>query len=240
VQTTAVLSASFPGLFFLIAVATPPARRRSRAPCARATVNAVESVAGVDVGVHRQDRHLTTGQLTLDAIVRSATGTSRGDDGARRAGTRSGPGTSPRPRGHATLPAGQAWSVRDGALLVAALVGLVTDRWVLGAPDHSPHLRVPPPTTRSATRRPRSAGSAAPWADPTPSARPDGHPAAELQPVALVALADEAARRPPRYHRALRWRGSDQKGPLGDDPRTVAALATRAGIDVTGPRRPPP
>ena len=81
VQTTAVLSGLVPyGLFFLIAVAyaTGAAAIAGRGALVQ-QVNAVESVANVDVVCTDKTGTLTTGRLTLDEVVSLA-----GDDAAAR------------------------------------------------------------------------------------------------------------------------------------------------------------
>ena len=120
--------------------------------------------------------------------------------------------------------------------------GVATDEgvWVLGAPDAlAPHLRA----TTAATAPSRSApacgccvlarGTDA-AAGPARRARA-GPPCPSSTPVALVALADEL--RPEVVEAIARFDadGVALKVLSGDDPRTVAALATRAGLEVGEP-----
>jgi cation-transporting ATPase E len=120
--------------------------------------------------------------------------------------------------------------------------GLATDAggWVLGAPEAlTPHLSRPIP---AAAVDDRTASGLrvlvlARATDPTAGLRDrDGRPALPgLEPVAVVALADEL--RPEVTESIARFRadGVALKVLSGDDPRTVAALAARAGLDAGEP-----
>src|SRR5258706_4756827 len=114
--------------------------------------------------------------------------------------------------------------------------------WYLGAADpRAPRRRAPPPADAVGERAARGLrvlllACAEPDADLRDA---DGHPRLPaLRPVALVALADELRPEAAEAIRLLRAGGVALKVLSGDDPRTVAALAARAGIDVGGPHAP--
>jgi cation-transporting ATPase E len=261
VQITAVLSGLVPyGLFFLIALAyTAGAARIAGCGALVQQVNAVESISHVDVVCTDKTGTLTTGRLTvagvepvggyadpegaLGAFAASVTTPNltaaalmhvRGADAARRGVL-----------GETTAGALAAapWTVRDEVPFASSLrwSGLVTDEatWVLGAPDAlGPHLTAPVPPELVADRTARGlrvlvlarAGSSTRLRDA------GGHPALPpLEPVAVVAFADEL--RPEAAATIARFRadGVALKVLSGDDPRTVAALATQAGLDVGDP-----
>ena len=116
--------------------------------------------------------------------------------------------------------------------------------WVLGAPDAlAPHLSGPSLFAAVAERTARGlrvlvlARAADPSADPSVGLRDaGGRPALPpLEPVALVALADEL--RPEVAETITRFRadGVALKVLSGDDPHTVAALAAQAGLEAGEP-----
>ncbi|WP_203840431.1 HAD-IC family P-type ATPase [Winogradskya humida] len=238
VQITAVLSGLVPyGLFFLIAVAyTAGAATLAGRGALVQQVNAVESVSNVDVVCTDKTGTLTTGRLTLDGIeplggmdlaeVRTTLGAL-----ARTA-------TTPNLTTTALLESlpGNAWTVSDEVPFTSSLrwsgVTTRTDTWILGAPDALTigdlHQRVAAHADQGlrVLLLARSSGAL----------RDDaGHPALpHLEPVALVALADEL--RPGVAHSIGRFHadGVTIKVLSGDDPRTVAALAARAGLDDGG------
>jgi cation-transporting ATPase E len=246
VQITAVLSGLVPyGLFFLIAVAyTSGATRIAACGALVQQVNAVESVSNVDVVCTDKTGTLTTGRLTLKEVE---------PVGAHD------PGVIPAPLGafahSVTTPnltstalaaalSGERWTVRDEVPFASSLrwSGLVTDEgvWVLGAPDAlAPHLVGPP--LQAAVKERTALGLRvlvlARAADPAAGLRDaEGRPALPpLEPLAVVALADEL--RPEVADAIARFRenGVGLKVLSGDDPRTVAALATQAGLDVGEP-----
>ncbi len=252
VQTTAVLSGLVPyGLFFLVAVAyTVGAARSAGRGALVQQVNAVESVSNVDVVCTDKTGTLTTGRLSL-AEVRPV-GATPAAEVARLLGVVAHGATA----GNLTtaalaaaLPAarpGEAVDVREEVPFSSSL------RWsalrtpdavlVLGAPDAlAPRLAGPPlgaPVRELAGRGLRvlvlaRAAAEAPLRDGGRAALP------ELQPLAVVALADEL--RPDVVETLARLvaDGIDVKVVSGDDPRTVAALARQAGLEpgepVAGP-----
>jgi len=217
-------------------------------------VNAVESVSNVDVVCTDKTGTLTTGRLTL-AEIRPLGGYETADLEATL-GAMARSTTSPNLTTvalAASLP-GSAWTVRDEVPFASSLrwSGITTDEgtWVLGAPDAlAAHLSEPVP--EDAVGEPAGRGlrilllacavdprAAHPRADDhgarlrDAGGRPD---LPTLEPVALVALADEL--RPEVAETISRFRadGTALKVLSGDDPRTVAALATRAGVDVGEP-----
>ncbi|MDT7551818.1 MAG: cation-transporting P-type ATPase, partial [Pseudonocardiales bacterium] len=242
VQTTAVLSGLVPyGLFFLIAVAyTAGAATIAGRGALVQQVNAVESVSNVDVVCTDKTGTLTTGTLTVDEVVPLG-----GRDGAEvRAtlGALARAVTVPNLTMLAlatALPDGDAWVVRDEVPFSSSLrwSGLVTERgaWVLGAPDVlASRLREPLPAAMVAERAGRGLRVLL-LARATEAGLRDGtgHPMLPpLEPVALVALADQLRPEVRESISRFRTEGVALKVLSGDDPRTVAALAVRAGMDV--------
>jgi cation-transporting P-type ATPase E len=134
--------------------------------------------------------------------------------------------------------------VRDEVPFASSLrwSGVVTEHgaWVLGAPDAlAPHLTGDPLDQAVAGRAALGLRVLvlARATDPDAGLRDDtGRPALPtLRPVAVVALADEL--RPEVAETIARFHadGVAIKVLSGDDPRTVAALATQAGLDAGDP-----
>jgi cation-transporting ATPase E len=245
VQITAVLSGLVPyGLFFLIAVAyTAGAARIAGRGALVQQVNAVESVSNVDVVCTDKTGTLTTGRLTLKEVEAVGAGTASTDD-ALGAFARSVTTPNLTTTALAAAMPGQLWTVRDEVPFTSSLrwSGLVTDdgAWVLGAPDAlASHLSGPSLTTAVGERT--SLGLRvlvlARATDPTAGLRDTaGRPALPaLEPVSVVALSDEL--RPEVTETISRFQGNGVtlKVLSGDDPRTVAALATQAGLDAGRP-----
>src|SRR5215212_5722768 len=147
----------------------------------------------------------------------------------------------------AALP-GAPWTIGDEVPFASSLrwSGLVTDPstgdgavWVLGAPDAlAPHLTVPLPENTISDHTTRGLRVLVlARADPTAGLRDgEGRPSLpSLEPVAVVALADEL--RPEAAEAVARFRtdGVAVKVLSGDDPRTVAALTNQAGLDAGDP-----
>jgi cation-transporting P-type ATPase E len=210
VQTTGVLSGLVPyGLFFLIAVAyTAGASRIAERGALVQQVNAVESVAEVDVVCTDKTGTLTTGRLTL-SDVEPVAGRDPTPLGAFARSVTTPNLTTVALAG--ALP-GERWTVRDEVPFSSSLrwSGLVTDdgTWVLGAPDSlAPHLTGPSldsPALDSAVAARTALGLRvlvfARAVEPSDGLRSSaGQPALPaLEPVAVVALADELRRRSPR------------------------------------------
>jgi cation-transporting P-type ATPase E len=244
VQTTAVLSGLVPyGLFFLIALAyTAGAVTCSRRGALVQRVNAVESLSNVDVVCTDKTGTLTTGRLTVAELLPV-----RGGDGdavavalgsmARSVGAPNLTSTAIA----AHLP-GEAVPSSEEVPFSSSLrwSALRTDdaTWVLGAPEalvahlHGPDLTA---DVRSRTAQGLRVLVFARAADPSAPLRgPDGRPALpDLEPLAVVALADELRPDIPDTIARLGEEGIALKVLSGDDPDTVAALAARAGLTDT-------
>ena len=246
VQTTAVLSGLVPyGLFFLIAVAyTAGAAALASRGALVQQVNAVESVSNVDVVCTDKTGTLTTGRLTL-AEIQPLGGWSRSEvEASLGALARSASTPNLTTAALAASLPGATWELRDEVPFSSALrwSGVTTDEgsWVLGAPDAlAPHLVEPLPTGALTERTGRGlrvllvARATGPDAGLRDGAGRPALPA--LAPVALVALADELRAEVSESISRFRAEGVALKVLSGDDPRTVAALAARAGLDVGEP-----
>ncbi len=238
VQTTAVLSGLVPyGLFFLIAVAyTVGAAKIAGRGALVQQVNAVESVSNVDVVCTDKTGTLTTGRLTLEEVEPLAAGV----DVERVLGSLARSSTAPNLTTTALtgLP-GSAWTVTDevpfsSSLRWSAVAG-DEGTWVLGAPDAlAPHLTGPAPDVTDRTALGLRVLLLARAGGPLRDA--DGRPALPaLEAVAVVVLADELR---PEVAGTIARFGADGvalKVLSGDDPRTVAALATQAGLAAGEP-----
>ncbi|MEN3300569.1 HAD-IC family P-type ATPase [Pseudonocardia sp.] len=246
VQTTAVLSGLVPyGLFFLIAVAyTVGAATIAGRGALVQQVNAVESVSNVDVVCTDKTGTLTTGRLALSDVA--PVGAHDPVEVEATLGALARSATTPNLTTTAlasSLP-GTAWVLRDEVPFASSLrwsgVTTADGAWVLGAPDTlAPHLAGPSLDAAVADRTAlglRVLVLARATDAATGLRGPDGRPALpSLEPVALVALADEL--RPEVAESIARFRedGVALKVLSGDDPRTVAALATQAGLDAGEP-----
>jgi cation-transporting P-type ATPase E len=243
VQITAVLSGLVPyGLFFLIALAyTRGAALIGRRGALVQQVNAVESISHVDVVCTDKTGTLTTGRLTLKEIEPLGK-----HDAATALGSFARTATTPNLTTvalAASLP-GEPWEVRDEVPFASSLrwSGVVTaDRaWVLGAPDAlAPHLQGTDLSDAVAGRAAMGlrvlvlARAADPDADLRDAAGRPALPA--LEPVGIVALADELRPDVAESVRRFAAEGVALKVLSGDDPRTVAALAAQAGLDAGEP-----
>ncbi|TQM45074.1 HAD-IC family P-type ATPase [Pseudonocardia cypriaca] len=241
VQITAVLSGLVPyGLFFLITLAyTRGAALIARRGALVQQVNAVESISHVDVVCTDKTGTLTTGRLTLKEIEPLG-----GRDAAEveaAVGSFARTATTPNLTTvalAANLP-GTAWEVRDEVPFASSLrwSGVVTTdgAWVLGAPDAlAPQLRG---TDIGASVVGRASMGLrvlvlARATDPDAGLRDgDGRAALpSLEAVGIVALADELRPEVAESIRRFAGEGVALKVLSGDDPRTVAALASQAGL----------
>jgi cation-transporting ATPase E len=246
VQMTAVLSGLVPyGLFFLIAVAyTAGAAKIAGQGALVQQTNAVESVSNIDVVCTDKTGTLTTGRLTLKEV--EPLGGHDSDTAEAALGALARSATTPNLTTTALAAAvpGAAWRVRDEVPFASSLrwsgVAAEDGVWVLGASDAlAPHLTGPslgPSVSARAALGLRVlvlARAAEPGAGLRDS---DGVPALPaLEPVAVVALADEL--RPEVAETIVRFgdEGVALKVLSGDDPRTVAALATQAGLETGDP-----
>ncbi|MGY1715060.1 HAD-IC family P-type ATPase [Geodermatophilus sp. SYSU D01106] len=249
VQTTAVLSGLVPyGLFFLVAVAyTVGAARSAGRGALVQQVNAVESVSNVDVVCTDKTGTLTTGRLSLaevrpagpldDAAVRRVLGTLAASTPAPNLTTTALAAALPGQPVPVTEDVPFSSALRWSALRTADAV------LVLGAPDTlAPRLSGPPlggPVRALAGRGLRVLVLARAAAD-APLRDGAGRPLLPaLEPLAVVALADELRPGVPETLARLTADGIAVKVVSGDDPRTVAALARQAGLEsgepVAGP-----
>jgi cation-transporting P-type ATPase E len=240
VQTTAVLSGLVPyGLFFLVAVAYSVGAAKSAGDGALVQrVNAVESVSNVDVVCTDKTGTLTTGRLALAEVV--PMGTLDVDTAERLTGSMARSAASPNLTGSALAAAlpGEQWGVHEEIPFSSSLrwSALRTDSgvYVLGAPEAlAPRLSGEPLGDAVTARTSQGLRVlVVARAEPDAPLRDNaGRPQLpNLEPVALVALADEL--RPDVTATLARFAadGIDVKVVSGDDPRTVAALARQAGL----------
>ncbi|MEU4240686.1 HAD-IC family P-type ATPase [Actinoplanes sp. NPDC026619] len=246
VQTTAVLSGLVPyGLFFLIAVAyTAGAATIARSGALVQQVNAVESVSNVDVVCTDKTGTLTTGRLTV-AEIRPLGGHEKAEV-ERLLGSLARSAAAPNLTSQALASAlpGTAWAVRDEVAFASSLrwSGVSTDdgTWLLGAPDAlAARLATPAPeadVARNTELGLRVLLLAKPVNSDARLRDAAGRPALPaLEAIAMVALADELRPEVRETIAKLRHDGVDLKVLSGDDPRTVAAIATRAGLDAGVP-----
>jgi cation-transporting ATPase E len=241
VQTTAVLSGLVPyGLFFLVTLAYTVGAAKSAGEGALVQqVNAVESMSNVDVVCTDKTGTLTTGRLTLAEVA--PVGPLPAGDVERLVGSmaRSTAAANLTTAALAADLPGEQWPVREEIPFSSSLrwSALRTDDgvYVLGAPDRlAPHLSGQPLTEAVTARAAqglrvlvvaRALDPAAPLRDGSGRPRlPD------LDPLALVVLADELRPGVPEAVARFAADGIDLKVVSGDDPRTVAALARQAGL----------
>ncbi|WP_091410217.1 HAD-IC family P-type ATPase [Friedmanniella luteola] len=246
VQIAAVLSGLVPyGLFFLIVLAyTAGAVASSRRGALVQRVNAVESVSNVDVVCTDKTGTLTTGRLTVVEVAPLD-----GHDGveveqelgamAASSGSANLTGTALAAR----LPAARVPVLEEvpfRSSLRWSAVRTTQSLWVLGAPEALAAVLGGPdlgPAVRSRTAEGLRVLVFARATDPAaPLRSPDGQPALPaLEPLALVALADELRPDVPDTVARLRAEGIELVVLSGDDPGTVATLAARAGLPSAEP-----
>jgi cation-transporting P-type ATPase E len=244
VQTSAVLSGLVPyGLFFLIAVAyTVGASRIASRGALIQQVNAVESISNIDVLCTDKTGTLTSGRLRLTAV--EPLGRHGEDDVRRVLGALARSGSAPNLTSQALAAAlpGEPWTVRNEVPFTSALrwSGMTGDdgTYVLGAPD-----ALAPALSGDASSRQgldeRVADRAARGLRVLVLAAADGELRnaqdrpllPPLTALALVTLGDELRPDVIETIIGLREQGVGMKVLSGDDPRTVAALATQAGLD---------
>ena len=245
VQISAVLSGLVPyGLFFLIVVAyTAGAVASSRRGALVQRVNAVESVSNVDVLCTDKTGTLTTGRLGVNEVipldgqgseVEAVLGSM-----ARSAGVANL--TSAALAAH--LP-GAAVPILEEVPFSSSLrwSGIRTGEatWVLGAPEALALALEGPDFTAQVQTRTRQGLRVLVFARSIDPAAPlrgtSGEPTLPgLQPLALVALADELRLDVVETVARLEDEGISLKVLSGDDPDTVAALAARAGLRDVAP-----
>jgi cation-transporting ATPase E len=246
VQTTAVLSGLVPyGLFFLVAVAyTVGAAKSGGRGALVQRVNAVESVSNVDVVCVDKTGTLTTGRLSVVEV--RPIGQYGATDAERLVGSTARSAAAPNLTTTALAAAlpGDAWAVQDEIPFSSSLrwSAVRTDDavWVLGAPQAlAEHLRGPSlaEDVRGLTAEGLRVLVHARAVDPAATLRDANSRAAlpELEPVALVVLADELRPGVAETLAEFAAQGIAVKVVSGDDPGTVAALATQAGLFPTPP-----
>jgi cation-transporting ATPase E len=246
VQTAAVLSGLVPyGLFFLIVLAyTAGAVTASRRGALVQRVNAVESLSRVDVVCTDKTGTLTTGRLTVAAVVPLGGHDQEEVEAALGSYARSAGGSDLTSRALAASLAGPALTVLDQVPFTSTLrwsaVRTAGSSWFLGAAEVlGPALRGPDlrPQVHEHAAQGMRVLVLARAADVDAALRAtDGTPTLpELQPVALVALGDELRPDVPQTVARLEAEGTEVLVLSGDDPDTVAALATRAGLRFDAP-----
>jgi cation-transporting ATPase E len=246
VQTSAVLSGLVPyGLFFLIAVAyTVGATKIAGRGALIQQVNAVESISNIDVLCTDKTGTLTSGRLGLKEIE------ALGGHGATEVEHQLG--STARSAGVANLTSealaaalpGEVWEVRDEVPFTSSsrwsAVATAEGVWVLGAHEALEPALVGPPLTEVVSERAGAGLRVLVFARATDPAAPlhdaQGRPALPpLEPLAVVALADELRPDVEEVVEGLLREGVEVKVLSGDDPRTVAALAAQAGLRESSP-----
>jgi cation-transporting ATPase E len=202
-------------------------------------VNAVESLTHVDVVCTDKTGTLTTGHLTLKEVEPLGA-----EDAAAALGAFARSVTSPNLTTTALAAhlSGEPWDVRDEVPFASSLrwSGLVTTdgTWVLGAPDAlAPHL-TGPDLGAAVAKRAELGLRVLVLARATGGGLRDdgGRPRLPtLDPVGILALADELRPDVAESVRRFTEDGVAIKVLSGDDPRTVAALATQAGLPAGEP-----
>lgn len=259
VQTAAVLSGLVPyGLFFLITISyAVGAATIARRGALIQRINAVESLCNVDVLCTDKTGTLTTGTLRLEhlevlgggdpAEVRrllGATVRSTGGGATIVAIADALPGArlevdeevpfSPARRWSAVRGAGPAADPPRGCYVLGAIESL-RDALPAGAAASGSRLHAEAAALAGQGLRVLLFAAAA---DPDAALQgDDGEPRLPaLRPLALVALREELRPEVAETLGELRGRGVAVKIISGDDPRTVAALARRIGIEGPEPR----
>ncbi|MFC7274578.1 HAD-IC family P-type ATPase [Paractinoplanes rhizophilus] len=246
VQMTAVLSGLVPyGLFFLIALAyTAGAAAIARSGALVQQVNAVESVSNVDVVCTDKTGTLTTGRLTVEEIHPFGEHSRAEVESFLGSFARSAANANLTTRALALALGGRNFRVRDEIAFASSLrwSGLVAAEgtWVLGAPDALAGHLTPPvaadDVAKHAERGLRVLVLARARENGAKLRDGAGRPTLPaLEPVGLVALADELRPEVGETVRRLRADGVALKVLSGDDPRTVASIAVRAGLDAGEP-----
>jgi cation-transporting ATPase E len=246
VQTTAVLSGLVPyGLFFLVAVAyTVGAAKSAGRGALVQRVNAIESVSNVDVVCTDKTGTLTTGRLALAEVLPLGTVDAAAAEQLVGSMARSATSANLTSAALATVLPGTPWQVREEIPFSSSLrwSAVRTDDgvYVLGAPEAlAPHLSGEPlaATVTARTGQGLRVLVVARAVDPDAALRDTAGRARlpALHPVAVVSLADELRPDVPETIASLVGDGITLKVVSGDDPRTVAALVRRAGLDAGVP-----
>jgi cation-transporting ATPase E len=246
VQTSAVLSGLVPyGLFFLIALTyTVGAVTSSRRGALVQRVNAVESLSNVDVVCTDKTGTLTTGRLSLAEVLPVQGRDAAAVEQALGSMARSTAAPNLTSAALAAALPGADSTVLDEIPFSSSLrwsaVRTHEDLWVLGAPEAlAPALHggdlADAVGGRTATGLrvlvfARATDQKALLRDA--GNRPQLPP---LEPLAVVALADELRSDVAETIARMSAEGISLKVLSGDDPATVAALAARAGVAAAAP-----
>src|SRR3954447_14823264 len=246
VQIGAVLSGLVPyGLFFLIVLAyTAGAVACSRRGALVQRVNAVESVSNVDVVCTDKTGTLTTGRLVVAEVVPVGGHDTAAVTAAAGSMARSTAAVNLTTTALAAHLPGEAVPVLEEVPFSSSLrwsaVRTADTTWVLGAPEAlASALRGSDVTAevRARTAQGLRVLVFARTTEPAAALRgSDGRPAlTALEPLAILALADELRPDVPDTLARFSEEGIALKVLSGDDPDTVAALAARAGLRDTQP-----
>jgi cation-transporting ATPase E len=249
VQTAAVLSGLVPyGLFFLITISyAVGAAAIARRGALIQRISAVESLCSVDVLCTDKTGTLTTGRMhlervetldghdqqTVSRLLGAAAGamTTRNDTVAAVA--RALPGSQPPLRERVPFSPQRRWSAVTGPGGGYALGAVEALDKVFPAVADLRMYAVLDDLTRQGFRVLLFAATTDPDADFLDA---DGRPVLPaLTPLALVALRDELRDGVGEALAGLRAEGVEIKIISGDDPRTVAALGRRIGLDDGDP-----
>ncbi|MET0693791.1 MAG: HAD-IC family P-type ATPase [Propionibacteriaceae bacterium] len=246
VQIAAVLSGLVPyGLFFLIVLAyTAGAVVASRRGALVQRVNAVESLSNVDVLCTDKTGTLTTGRLTVAEIIPLGGHDTAEVTAALASMAHSTEGSNLTSTALAANLPGQPVPVLEEVPFSSSLrwsaLRTRDATWVLGAPEAVAAVLTGPDLVPDVRARTAQGLRVLVFACATTPAAPlrttDGKavlPA--LEPLALVALADEVRPDVVDTIDRLRAEGIELKVLSGDDPDTVAALATRVGLADVAP-----
>jgi cation-transporting ATPase E len=241
VQTTAVLSGLVPyGLFFLIALSyTVGAVTSSRRGALVQRVNAVESVSNVDVVCTDKTGTLTTGRLGLAEVAPAGGHETAAVERALGSMARSTAAPNPTSTALAAALPGEECSVREEVPFSSSLrwsaVRTGEDLWVLGAAEAlGPALGGADLADEVGERTARGlrvlvfARATEPEAPLRDAENRPALPPLEL--LAVVALAEELRPDVAETIARMTAEGISLKVLSGDDPGTVAAVATRAGV----------
>ncbi|MCW2717195.1 HAD-IC family P-type ATPase [Pseudonocardia sp.] len=244
VQISAVLSGLVPyGLFFLIAVAyTVGATRIATRGALIQQVNAVESISNVDVLCTDKTGTLTSGRMSVQHV--DVLDGNEAADVERLLGSTARSTADPNTTVRAIVAAlpGEAWAVREEVAFTSSLrwsaLATADGVWVLGSAEA---LGIDDPELETVVAERAGAGLRAlvfaravdPEAALHDAAGRPQLPA--LEPLALVAMADELRDDVEETMAGLLGAGVEVKVLSGDDPRTVAVLAARAGLAVGVP-----
>jgi cation-transporting ATPase E len=246
VQISAVLSGLVPyGLFFLIVLAyTAGAVTSSRRGALVQRVNAVESVSNVDVICTDKTGTLTTGRLIVSEVAPVGGHDARWVASQLGSMSRSTEAANLTSAALAAFLPGEAVPVVEEVPFSSSLrwsaVRTAGATWVLGAPEAMATSLSGPDLGNEVRLRTTKGLRVLVFARAQESGASLRDQAGRavlpaLEPVAVVALADELRPDVPDTLALFGEEGIELKVLSGDDPDTVAALAARAGLRETRP-----